>query len=133
MAFQFMNLQTKQIYTLNEVDTIAAKFWGKEVHPKYYASPYEGHCSPNWFDTIGHAVEDLQYFKSVSGYYHRSLNGGTRAEFDMREVAALILNQVSRFDNSTEEIEETLKGLKPFLDLCYHLKSLDIIGVGKGW
>lgn len=135
MAFQFKNKETKQIYYLNEIDEIAAKFWGKEVHPKYYAAPKGG---ANWFDVLGRAIEDLQYFhrKELDGslYYHRACSPKNRdAEFEMNEVAPMILCNLTRWNKSAEEFSTDVEYLKPYVELCFHLHSLGIIGVGCGW
>lgn len=135
MAFQFKNKETKKTYYLNEIDEIAAKFWGKEVHPKYYAAPKGG---ANWFDVLGRAIEDLQYFhrKELDGslYYHRACSPKHRdAEFEMNEVAPMILCNLTRWNNTAEEFNNDVEFLKPYVELCFHLHSLGIIGVGCGW
>lgn len=133
--FQFKNSETNYIYTLNEIDEIAAKFWGKEAHPKYYAAPQDG---ANWFDVLGKAIENLQYFhrKEADGslYYHRACSAGNKdAEFEMNEVAPMILCNLTRWNNSAEEFATDVEYLKPYIELCFHLKSLNIVGVGRGW
>ena len=133
--FQFKNSETNYIYTINEIDEIAAKFWGKEVHPKFYATPKGG---PNWFDVLGRAIEDLQYFhrKELDGslYYHRACSVNNKdAEFKMNEVASMILCNLTRWNNSAEEFTTDVEYLKPYIELCFHLHSLGIIGVGRGW
>lgn len=133
--FQFKNSETNHIYTLNEIDEIAAKFWGKEVHPKFYAAPKGG---ANWFDVLGRAIEDLQYFhyKKADGslYYHRACSVGNKdAEFEMNEVAPMILCNLTRWNNSAEEFATDVEYLKPYVELCFHLHSLRIVGVGRGW
>lgn len=139
MGFQFKNIKTNYIYTINEIDEIAAKFWGKAVHPREYAYPGEPEGLihlPNWFDMLGHPIEDLQFFtyKDDEGrlIYKRS-NKPREAEFDMSEVASLMLNDNTRFSKSAEKMFEMLEIIKPYVELCYHLKSLDIVGVGRGW
>lgn len=63
--FQFK--QNDRILSLGEMDAIVAKFWGKEVDSEEYAYPGEGtwymHMH-NWFDILGHAIEDAQYFRT---------------------------------------------------------------------
>ena len=137
--FQFKNIQTNETLTLNFIDELAANFWGKELKADTYAYPGEGSWishNPNWFDILGHAIEDLQYFsyKNDEGkiQYRRSKNVNV-AEFDMAEVASMIVGNFNRHADSAKEIIEMTTALKPYLDLCFHLKSLDIIGVGLGW
>lgn len=140
MGFQFKNIESGKIYTLNEIDAIAADFWGKEVHPREYAYPGEARDmwshKPNWFDMIGHPIEDLQYFISHDAenriIYKRS-NKQREAEFEMQEVASLMLNDATRYCDSAEDMLKMANFIKPYLELCFHLKSLNIVGVGRGW
>lgn len=134
--FQFKNSETNHIYTLNEIDEIVANFWGKKVHPKFYATPSQG--GANWFDVLGKAIEDLQYFhyKKADGslYYNRACSLNNRdAEFEMNEVASMISCNITRWNNSAEEFVATIEYLKPYVELCFHLRSLNIIGIGRGW
>ncbi len=135
MAFQFKNKETNRIYYLNEIDEIAAKFWGKEVHPSLYAAPKGG---ANWFDVLGRAIENLQYFhrKEADGrlYYHRACSPENRdAEFEMNEVAPMILCNLTRWNKSAEEFATDVAYLQPYVELCFHMHNLGIIGVGRGW
>jgi hypothetical protein len=136
MAFQFKNKETKTIYYLNEIDEIAANFWGKEIHPKFYATPSQG--GANWFDVLGRAIENLQYFHRKEAddslYYHRACSADNRAaEFEMNEVAPMILCNLTRWNKNAEEFISDVDILKPYVELCFHLHSLGIIGVGCGW
>lgn len=140
MSFQFKNIKTNYTYTLNEVDEIVSKFWGKEVHPREYAYPGEAKDrwihTPNWFDMLGHPIEDLQFFTYKDEenrlIYKRALKP-REAVFDMVEVASLMLNENTRHSESVEAMFAMVEFLKPYVELCYHLKSLDIVGVGCGW
>jgi hypothetical protein len=140
MGFQFKNLKTGHVYTLNEIDAIAAKFWGKEVLADEYAYPGEAmdrwmHM-PNWFDMLGHPIEDLQFFtyKDDEGrlIYKRAIKPRS-TEFEMNEVASLMLNDHTRCSENTKRMYSMLEFLKPYVELCFHLKELDIVGVGCGW
>ena len=140
MGFQFKNIESGKIYTLNEIDAIAAEFWGKEVHPKEYAYPGEPtHTwlhAPNWFDMLGHPIEDLQFFTykdEENRLIYKRSNTPREAEFDMVEVASLMLNDATRYCESVEAMYKMLEFIKPYVELCYHLKSLNIVGVGRGW
>jgi hypothetical protein len=140
MGFQFKNIESGKIYTLNEIDAIAADFWGKEVHPKKYAYPDEpleyGIHKPNWFDTLGHPIEDLQFFvykDEENRLIYKRSKTQREAEFDMVEVASLLLNDATRYSKSVESMYKTLEFIKPYIELCYHLKSLNIVGIGRGW
>lgn len=65
MGFQILNSEGKAI-PINKLDEEIAMFWGKEVHPKEYATPlhepkflsykesFEFHWrNNNWFDLLG--------------------------------------------------------------------------------
>lgn len=140
MGFQFKNINTNYIYTINEIDEIAAKFWGKEVHSREYAYPGEPvdrfiHA-PNWFDMLGHPIEDLQFFTYKDEenrlIYKRALKP-REAIFDMAEVASLMLNDSTRYSSSADDMFRQLNFVRPYIELCFHLKSLNIVGVGRGW
>lgn len=134
MGFQFKNIETNHIYTLNEIDEIASNFWGKEIHPKMYACPGEDNI--NWFDMIGHPIEDLQYFTmQVNGktIYKRAIDENEPV-FDMEEIASFLLYDNARFMlNNPSRTISIANYLKPYIELCFHLKSLNIVGVGRGW
>ena len=141
MAFQFKNIESGKIYTLNEIDEIIAKFWGKEVHPKEYAYPGEpleyGIHKPNWFDMLGHSIEDLQFFhwfdENDLPHYRRAYANDRNAEFSMQEVASLMLNDLTRYCDSADKMIMRVTSLRPYIEVCFHLRSLNIVGVGCGW
>lgn len=140
MGFKFKNIKTGHVYTINEIDEIAAKFWGKEVLTDEYAYPGEAMDGwmhmPNWFDMLGHPIEDLQLFTYENNegqlIYKRAIKPGT-SEFDMSEVASLMLNEHTRCSENTQRMYSMLEVIKPYVELCFHLKELDIVGVGCGW
>lgn len=131
--------QNDRILTLGEMDSIVAEFWGKEVLTKEYAYPGEETCgvhAPNWFDILGRAIEDAQYFKThnldgtysyhKAGYYHKP-------EFKMDKIVSVILCNATVFPDSIDEVYNMVNFMKPYIELCFHLKKLGIIGVGRGW
>jgi hypothetical protein len=134
--FQFKNKETDYIYTLHEIDEIAAQFWGKEVHQVQYATP-NGPNPGNWFDILGACIEDLQYFVSKDSQgkriYLRSIDGGASSSFDFSEVASMILDKWTRYNATAEQVFKDMESLKPYVELCFHLKSMNIIGIGLGW
>jgi hypothetical protein len=134
--FQFKNKETGYIYTLNEIDEIAAKFWGKEVHRAQYATP-KGPNLGNWFDILGACIEDLQYFTSKDAQgkriYLRSIDGGNASIFDFSEVASMILGKWTRSNTTADQVFQDMDALKPYIELCFHLRSINIIGIGLGW
>lgn len=122
--FQFKNKTTNQTLLLNEVDAIVAKFWGKEIDKKYYATPTDGGC--NWFDILGKSIEDCQYFK------HKSIEKNNLV-FDMDTIASMILFHMTQYESNAEGKRKSVDYAMPYINLCYHLKSLHIVGVGLGW
>lgn len=137
--FQFKNIKTNETLTLNKVDELAAQFWSKEVNNREYAYPGEGSMfshAPNWFDVLGHAIEDLQYFVTKDSENHtiyKRSKSPKKAEFGMNEVASMIVGNFTRHADNANDIVEMTTALKPYLELCFHLKSLNIVGVGMGW
>lgn len=54
--FKILDKDNKPV-TMNELDRIAATFWGKEIDKDRYANPYKGKAMvPNWFDIVGWAI-----------------------------------------------------------------------------
>jgi hypothetical protein len=133
MGFQFKNINTGYLYSINEIDEIAAKFWGVEVDPKYYACPNEW-ASMNWFDCIGHGIEDLQYIYTLDmngkKKYHHGING--EPEFKMIKVISMVLFESTAW-GSFKSIDHAPYIYQPFIKLCEHLDELGIVGVGCGW
>lgn len=125
--FQFLNRETKKVYTLNEIDELVCNFWGVEIHPRNYAQPKT--YGPNWFDVIGKAVEDCQYFKyksfKVTDYDDKC--------FDMDTISSMVIFHLSQYEKTADAKMEQIALLKPYIELCYHLKSLNIVGSGHGW
>jgi hypothetical protein len=117
MSFQLKNKETGHIYTINEIDEMAAKFWGVEVSPKYYAEP-KGY-SQNWFDMIGWSIDQIDC---------KSLN---KNNLSMPEIASFMMYQQSRFSNeiNVDHFIKWSNWLKPYFELCEHFKQLNIIGV----
>jgi hypothetical protein len=137
--FEFKNIKTNKTYTLNEIDKIAANFWKVKVDEHDYACPESyGFGAMNWFDVLGHAIEDLQYFqtKCLDGklHYHKAcgMDEMHNPMFDFGRIAKqLIFNCAS--SDTIDSLESGLKWCKPYIELCYHLKSMDIVGVAMGW
>lgn len=117
MAFQLKNKETGHIYTINEIDEMAAQFWGVEVDSKYYAEP-KGY-SQNWFDMIGWAIDQIDC---------KVLD---KNNLSMSEIASFMMYQQSRFSNdiNVDHFITWANWLKPYFELCEHFKQLNIIGV----
>lgn len=129
--FQFK--QNDRILTLGEMDAIVAEFWGVEVDPKWYACPPDW-PHMNWFDCIGHGIEDLQYIFTTredgSRRYHHGIDG--TSEFKMEKVIAMVLFNSMAY-SSFKSIPVTPSVYEPFIELCEHLDKLGITGIGLGW
>jgi hypothetical protein len=137
--FEFRNIKTNKTYTLNEIDEIAANFWGVEVDERRYACPpVNGQFATNWFDILGHAIEDLQYFntKCLDGHlrYHKAceMDEMHNPMFKFDDIVPQLISNCIYAD-SMRSLEIGLEYCKPYIELCYHLKSMDIVGVAMGW
>lgn len=115
MKFQFKNNQGNVI-SINEIDAIAAAFWGQEVDPKYYAQPKVGMCQ-NWLDIIGWAI---------------ALYPEKNSELCMDTVAAYMLFTQSKWGGdkfSTEYFKEWVDTLDPYIQLCRHLQDQGMVAI----
>lgn len=127
--------QNNETLTINKIDEIAAEFWGKEVSKTHYATPLSDEFSINWFDVLGHAIEDLQYGNNhYDGKDHFVwATKRDKAVFSMPTVASMIIFQFTRNEDSAEHTLEMVKLLEPYIKLCYHLHSLGITAEAYGW
>ena len=131
----FMFQKGNEILTINAVDTIAAEFWGKEVSKTRYVTPSSDEFSLNWFDVLGHAIEDLQYGNSRYDGKDHFVWAIKRNEsvFSMPAVASMVIFQFTHNEDSFEHIVEMTKLLEPYIKLCYHLHSLGVTAIAEGW
>jgi hypothetical protein len=130
----FMFKQVDKILTLQEVDTIAANFWGVEVDSKYYAAPSSWGMM-NWFDVLGMAIEDLylHYHLKNDGTkrFRYGIGDQTQPEFNMNDVAAMVLFRAMTGSSEALALEVIPKVYKDFIELCYHMKELGITAVAE--
>jgi hypothetical protein len=137
--FQFRNIKTNKTYTLNEIDEIVCKFWNVPVDKHEYARPIiEGQKGMNWFDVIGHAIEDLQYYQTKNSdgsiYYYKAcgMDEMHSPMFKFNDIAPQLISSCV-YAETLSSLEVGLAIYKPYYELCYHLMSLDIVGVAMGW
>lgn len=132
-SYMFQFKQKDRILTLGEMDAIVAEFWGVEVDPKWYACPPEWPTN-NWFDCIGHGIEDLQYIYTTredgSKHYIHGINGTN--EFKMEKVIAMVMFNSMAYA-SFKGMSHVASIYKPFIELCEHLDKLGITSIGLGW
>lgn len=153
--FQFVkpagkNEEGRTIYKallLNEIDKLACAFWSVDESPKFYASPkytvdgreFEG---PNWFDTIGHAIEECQYrCRQGSGgeynYYHDAEDQPTIGHgpiFRANTVSAQILRLATLAETNAEGIFNSVKYYQPYIEFLFHLQNEHgILFEARGW
>lgn len=153
--FKFVKLAGKNeegrpIYealTLNQIDKLACEFWGVEEHPRFYASPkiligdIEVEYGANWFDTIGHAIEDCQYrCRQNSGeynYYHDAVEQPYKYQgpiFEASTVCAQIIRVASLATHSADDLEKSIKHYRPYIELLFHLQNEHgILFEALGW
>lgn len=118
MSFKLKNKETGYEYYLEEIDEIAAQFWGVEVDPKYYAAPKDRLIS--WFDKIGWAIDQI---------------GGKSLDkncITMSEISAYMIYLETKYTTDKIDLDYYLKWvklLKPYIDLCNYLHKLNIVGV----
>jgi hypothetical protein len=118
------------------MDEIVANFWDVEIDKNEYACPTTNGL--NWFDVLGHAIEDLQYFqtKRLDGSlcYHKAcgMDEMYNPMFDFGSIIEQIISNCVCC-NTMSDLKFGLKWCKPYFELCYYLKSMDIVGVAMGW
>lgn len=137
------NEEGKTIYealTLNEIDKLVAQFWGVEVHQKHYASPIltlDGHTVEglNWFDMLGHAIEDCQYRRHKNGVYVDAKQQlGQGAIFEASAVSAEILRNATLGEQSAEKLFACVNFYRPYIELLFHLQNEHgILFEALGW
>lgn len=132
MSFRITNANGDAL-SMKELDQQAAQFWGKEVDPKYYATPFlmkdgmtsmqkaQVRVSGNWFDTIGWNI------------HHPSSNwtsGWDNIKASMWSVSSTSLYE---FLNKPEQMSTQIEGIadyiKPYFALIDHWSSLGYIPV----
>ena len=130
--------------TLNEIDNLVAQFWGVEVHPKHYASPIltlDGRTveGMNWFDTLGHAIENCQYRRHKNGVYvdakqQPDEERGQGAIFEASAVSAEILRNATLGEQSAEKLFACVNFYRPYIELLFHLQNEHgILFEALGW
>lgn len=121
--------QEGKTLTLNKVDEIAATFWGKDVHPHNYASPYvRSFC--NWFDMIGHPIEDCQYIKHN---INKSKDPFSADSVDWGYVVGMLIRNAVCHEKKYTDVVQIVEELKPFIELCYHFEAIGIVAHPHGW
>jgi hypothetical protein len=127
---------------LKDVDKIACEFWGVEEHPRFYASPIltlDGHTVEglNWFDMLGHAIEDCQYRRHENGVYvsaKQQPDSGQGAIFEASAVSAEILRNATIGEKSAEELFACVNFYRPYIELLFHLQNEHgILFEALGW
>lgn len=132
--------------TLNEIDKLACEFWGVEEHPKFYASPKytvgdTEFSGPNWFDTIGHAIEGCQYrcrrYDDGYTYYHDAHEQPYKSQgaiFEASAVSAQLLRTASLATHSIEDLEKSILCYRPHIEFVFHLQNEHgILFEALGW
>ena len=115
MKFQ-LKYKNADVININEIDAIAASFWGQEVDPKEYAQPKVG-MPQNWFDIIGWAI---------------ALYPEKNIELEMDTVASYMLFTQSKWGGdkfSTDYFKEWADILNPYIQLCRHFQEKGIVAI----
>lgn len=118
MAFQLKNKETGYVYYLNEIDEMAASFWGVEVDAKWYASPKDR--STSWFDKIGWTIDQIE---------SKSLD---KNNITMPEIVSYMIYLETKYAGDKINLDYYIKWVKflqPYFELCEHFNKLNIVGV----
>lgn len=114
---------------VSDINVLVCEFWNTPIQPGYLASP-TGCPGDNWGHIVKEAAEDLQYFFSQPRLdgpirYHFSIKDNI-AEFEMDHVARMILFRAANYRDDAAEMYDMINWMKPYIELCFHLKSLGI-------
>lgn len=113
MSFQILDSNGEAI-TLSILDEQAAVFWGKDVHPKHYATPNKDMVLGNWFDTIGHMIHSPEDKHYTSGWNNVKCSLWTcmiKGEYNKSITDLFVV------------IPEIKASLKPYYELIDHWES----------
>lgn len=113
MSFQILD-SNGEAFSMRDLDIEAATFWGKDVHPKHYATPHKDMVLGNWFDTIGHMIhspEDKLYTRGWANVKCSLWTCSIKSEYNTSEEDLLKLIPVIK------------ESLKPYYDLIDHWDS----------
>lgn len=146
--FQILDKNGKAL-TMAELDKEAAEFWGKEVHPKYYANPFPNKVASedaplsekiriehenalnngsNWFDIIGWNIANQGNYTTGWRNVVRTMVAENLGECLVRlnkdkpiELAKFVGDKELHLESSWEtELYCTLNYYRPFVDLINH-------------
>jgi len=142
-SFQILDKENNPVQ-LNELDKIAAEFWGKEVQKKSYASPYKKRkdesnfefsfreSAGNWFDVLGWAIANQGNYTSgwtnVIMYLTQDLH--LKMFKDTKDGSVDLYGFVTKDGQMhlEDEVEEQIYGflywVKPYIALANHFNSL---------
>jgi hypothetical protein len=108
--------------SINDIDAIAAKFWGVEVSKQKYACPKQ--AQTNWFDMIGYAIANPGYYttgwRNVICTFQSTLMDGVVCGPD-----GIIFDMESTIDLAKSAIEYSW----PYVELVQHFIELGFVPV----
>lgn len=108
--------------SISEIDSIAARFWGVEEHPKYYASPKGS--SMNWFNTIGYAIAEQGNY--VSGWRNVIC---TFQSILLEGIVCGPDKTINTMELTKEIASSIIENTWPFVELCKHFQELGLVPV----
>lgn len=133
--FRFLDKDNK-ILSLEVIDKLACECWHVEEQKHYYAAPAKQYWIPNWYDVLGHAIEDLQYYTWKDSENHTRYSMAIRDQkqpiFDMNRVGGQIFANYSSSE-TYEEWQELNAFISTYVKFCYYLKTRGIKAEGMGW
>jgi hypothetical protein len=112
MQFQIRNKQNCAV-NLNELDKIAAEFFGVEYDNDSWAKP-KG-VGIDWYNVVGYDIASLKDNEAVR-------QGNTMVEW--RDVIGKIAATAAICTESMDDFNESFNAYKPFIELIYKFISL---------
>lgn len=151
--FQILN-KDRVALTISQLDAEAAKFWGKEVHPKNYANPFPDvmpkddslkshieaeienarHNSLNWYDIVGYTIANqgdytIGWNNVINSLISENLGRAIISEqFELPEFIQ-IGDELHLPRRIEVRINAVLNYFKPFVNLIRHWESKGYIPV----
>lgn len=116
-----------QAWYLQELDREVAAFWGKEVKPKHWASPYKAKnsssdetiremMSMSWYDMIGQAIMNQGYYTTLNTW-NNVIHTMMAASIGEEVLEASEYGADCNSDSIMKSTIATLEFYKPYVNL----------------
>jgi hypothetical protein len=134
--FEFKDFKSNKAYTFDEINEIAAKFWGVDIDYHNYATPDENeHYNTNWMEILYRVISSLYYIDLDGSLNYSKADGVDKMYHPIFSFETIILQYISSFglSDTFDSLESSLKWHRPYIELYYHLKSINISVVVIDW